>query len=64
MSEQEKDELAMVVHQRDMLFAALDSLMRDTGLVTLMRPDQVVRNLCALAEYKCPSQGRQIGGEK
>jgi hypothetical protein len=35
--------------QRDALLAALDSMMRDTGLVDLMRPDQIVRNRAALA---------------
>lgn len=35
--------------QRDTLLAALDSMMRDTGLAYLMRPDQIERNRAALA---------------
>lgn len=35
--------------QRDELLAALDSMMRDTGLVSLMRPDEVERNIAAIA---------------
>ncbi len=42
-------QLLDLTKQRDTLLAALDSMMRDTGLVDLMRPDQIVRNRAALA---------------
>jgi hypothetical protein len=36
--------------QRDDLLAALMSMMRDSGLVLLMRPDQVERNNAAITK--------------